>query len=529
MAAKLYSLNGNSVKGISLTDAQSWIDAGFTDWWLDKATLTPSSAYSMSGWVFRCVNIRANAVAALPWALYRGDTEIADSTGDNRSMINGLDWIDDLPTMLYLAEGAMSILGVAYWYKMRTRGKQINELKWLAPDTMTPRWSRDGLQYFERKIGSDTLHLPTDDVIYFRYPNPLHETEPGVSPVAAALADVGVIVNLTEFAAQFFKRGAIRSTLLTVDGMPPEGEKQRLKSWWQRVIGGIGNAFAAEVVSAAVTPVVIGDGVESLNNESLTAEKRESISTALGVPHSLVMSNAANFATAEADRLNFYDTTVIPVSRIVERVLNKQLFDAMGYRFEFRPEALSIYQENEEQRADAVLKYTSAGLPLSLTFEMLGIQLPAGWEYTDLDKIEEAEPTPDTPEQQAQEPQPADVADAEENAPLPDDRKAAEVDTFKRWLKRNPNRLDRVANFKSDVLTDDDKAAVVAEVKAEAEADTKASRIIPRGAGEPLLPIPSTLNITDDDIEHAIAMWDSAMPDYAGLLEAEVKNSAEEL
>jgi len=240
--AKLYTLDGTNIKGISLTDAQSWIDAGFTDWFPDGTKLTQTNAYSINGWLHRCVNIRASTMAALPWSVYRGDNAVATSDGDNDAVTRDMDWADDLPSLLYLAEGALTILSVAYVYKQRTRGKRIDSLKWLAPTTMTPKWTADGIQHFERRIGSDRYILQPDDVVYFRLPNMLHETEPAPSPVAAALADIGVLVNLTEFASQFFKRGAIRATLLTVDGMPQEAERQRLKSWWGRAMAGIGNA-----------------------------------------------------------------------------------------------------------------------------------------------------------------------------------------------------------------------------------------------------------------------------------------------
>jgi hypothetical protein len=55
----------------------------------------------------------------------------------------------------------------------------------------------------------------------------------------------------------YFDRGAIRATLLTYDGPPPsEADRAKLKGWWQKAVGGIRNAFAAEVVNAAIKPVV---------------------------------------------------------------------------------------------------------------------------------------------------------------------------------------------------------------------------------------------------------------------------------
>ena len=57
----------------------------------------------------------------------------------------------------------------------------------------------------------------------------------------------------------------------------------------------------------------------------------------------------------------------------------------------------------------------------------------------------------------------------------------------------------------------------------------KAARIIPEGANEPLPPVPSTVDITDADIERAIAKWDRILPDYRGLLDAESKDNGEAL
>lgn len=51
--------------------------------------------------------------------------------------------------------------------------------------------------------------------------------------------------------------------------------------------------------------------------------------------------------------------------------------------------------------------------------------------------------------------------------------------------------------------------------------------IIPDGAGEPPLPLPDEVTVTDADIERALATWDELMPDYAGLLDATVQGQAQ--
>lgn len=47
-------------------------------------------------------------------------------------------------------------------------------------------------------------------------------------------------------------------------------------------------------------------------------------------------------------------------------------------------------------------------------------------------------------------------------------------------------------------------------------------KLTPDGADEPLLPVPDEVTISDADIDRALAEWDELMPDYAGLLDADV-------
>ncbi len=204
----------------------------------------------------------------------------------------------------------------------------------------------------------------------------------------------------------------------------------------------------------------------------------------MGVPHWLVMSNAANFATAQADRLNFYEMTVIPESRLITDVINQQLLKPLGYNLQFKPQEMSVFQENETERSQSLVDLRNAGLPLETALVILGYEIP-----------EELSIVEDVPE-----PEPAPVAtDA-----MVDDEKSR----FRRWAKKrtNPDPDD----FDSTVISYADKAAILYELQ-----DTK---IIFDG----IPPIPADRAITEDEIEEAIRNWDKMMPEYAGLLDADV-------
>jgi phage portal protein BeeE len=80
------------------------------------------------------------------------------------------------------------------------------------------------------------------------------------------------------------------------------------------------------------------------------------VCAALGVPHSLISADAANYATSQQDSLNFYQQTVVPQALLIEEVLNDQIFADAGLRWQFHPEQLEVFQAAEMQKAQAVAR-----------------------------------------------------------------------------------------------------------------------------------------------------------------------------
>jgi hypothetical protein len=145
-------------------------------------------------------------------------------------------------------------------------------------------------------------------------------------------------------------------TLLTVEGNPPRDELDRLELWWRRVVAGVRQAWRSVAIRSSVKPVVIGDGLSDTVNDTLTTQRREDVCAALGVPHSLISADAANYATSQQDTLNFYQQTIVPEALLVEEVMNDQLLANMGLRWHFQPERLEVFQEAEMRKAAAVAR-----------------------------------------------------------------------------------------------------------------------------------------------------------------------------
>lgn len=427
-------LLGPGLKSVSLDDlpASAWT------WFTPHEGATTTEEYVKSvPWLWRAVQMRAQAVASLPFAIVKkgagkqdkeeppvkavppafgAEDKPEDKKPDDKkpkadkkpkvpdydiseNWENKIGCMPDPSALLWHIEAALCVYGYAYVLRNRTQNAltkavRTSDLRYLLPTSIAPIIDQAlGLTGFTRQVGATIIRYAPEDVLYFWSPDAYVEYGPSTkSPCIAALNAAGVLYNVDRFAAEFFASGAIKATLLKVPTTSSSDQIKELKSFWKRLFSGIQRAWSMNVVSSDVEIETIGEGISELSNTELVANKREDISTALGIPHSLLFSNASNFATAQQDDLHFYSKTIVPEAEFIAGVLNSQMLDDMGLRWEFRPETLDAYQEDETQRAQALGAYVTAGMKLSIAAQILGVELPEGIEFEDLDP--EPQPPP---------------------------------------------------------------------------------------------------------------------------------------
>lgn len=429
--------------------------------------------------LYRCVRIRANGLSKVPWVIANAKGDTVWKKGDEPPA--DLQFLKPLSRLLYKTEAALCLGSQAYWHKERNRVKSTG-LRWLAPVATEPYWDQyKGLTHFIYNNGVQVVELPPKDVVYLWYQHPLHETLRDVAPAEATMAAAGVLYNVDAFTAAFFGRGAVKVTLLTVQGNPPKEEKDRLKAWWDRLVGGAKNAFKSAVVSAdSITPVIIGEGIQELSNTELTEEKRADIAVGMGIPMSMVFSDAANYATAQQDEQNFYNSTIVPDCELIAEQVDEQLLLPLGYHLVFKPEAMDVFQADENERATSFAAYVGAGMPKSLVAEMLGMDMPDGWTYEDLD-VEEEPVDATAPNGGAKEVVTDEDEESEESQAAEDEQeaRAKEKQRFKTWARKRIGKanFDPIA-FESAILSTGEKVILASHLAHERKGQEG-------GAGQP--------------------------------------------
>src|SRR3990167_2130834 len=298
MKTNIYAYNG--LKSIPLDqypdDAWKWL-SGKPD---SEDTANPERYFRAVPWLYRGVTLRADAVASMPFTLYKGETEY-DTNAEWKNLVK---FMPNPRLLFWLLEACLTLEPAAYLFSDNV-GKKRVRLRYILPDSITPGQNANpaerskimGFDYFERSVNNAPKRFkPGEEVIYFWRPSPYVEqyAEPGnESPGRAALMAAGVIANIDTFTAGFFKHGAIKVTLFKSEGMA-ESEAKRFENWWNNMISGVRNAFKTKILNAkSIEPVVVGEGLESLQDTGLTQQKREDIATALGVPQTKLFSSGA--------------------------------------------------------------------------------------------------------------------------------------------------------------------------------------------------------------------------------------------
>lgn len=302
--------------------------------------------YKRVPWLYRAVEIRANTMAAMPyvWTNDRGDE--TDKTPD-------LPFAVSVPALLNTIEGWLTLYGAAYLWKGLNPFGIPKELRPLHPTSIKPDISRtDGLRGFKRAAGDGSMDMTLDELAYIWLPSRDVEVGPGYAPVNAALHAAGVVGGMDGLLKMFLDNGIISPTVITVDGNAAAQEIEKLETWVQRALGGVKNAFRAIGLRSGVSVHQLATVMpDKLAMRELDEVQREKIATALGVPHSLLFSNAANYATAETDMLSFYEMTIKPDAELIEAALNEQVFARTRWTLKLKPEQIEVYQERETRKA----------------------------------------------------------------------------------------------------------------------------------------------------------------------------------
>lgn len=324
--------------------------------------------YENIPWLYRGVNAICNALDGIEHVVHRGDKDGPEVDEDDLPFeVNLGELLDNWARM-------MTLRGAAYAFIERNRARTL-KVRPLHPATMKPVYDKErGLIGFKRRLGSTEINLTLDDVAYVWQPNHKTEVGPGTSPARAALRAAGFLDSMDEYGTGYFKNGALNPTIIEMHEDTSDQDLERMESWYKRMLTGVKNAFSVKAAAGKVAAHTLGSSMKDLVVPELSNAKREDVATALGVPQTMMFSNAANYATAQQDDLHFYDKTVLPLDKKIVDALNKQIFIPMGLFLVAHTERMEIFQRQEMAKAYGMAQlFTVGAIPAEFLWDTMNM------------------------------------------------------------------------------------------------------------------------------------------------------------
>jgi hypothetical protein len=418
-------------------------------------------------WLAKATDMTANAISALPFDIVNEAGDVVDTSTDWKNKVGGL----KSPEILFYKLASSLCLGRAYVIP-RATSKVIVDLQYCAPHTVEARIGANGVEWFDRvaDTGKAERYYPADSkqsniMLYFWLPDSDVELGPALSfPAGTALLSTNLLFSMDSTIQTYSERGFVPATLLSAKGMPSQSEREKAENWWNRWLRGWTKEAAKIVNSEAMTVNRIGAGLDELKGSygELTKQAIENIGTAFGIPAALFMSDMA-FASEVNPMIKVWYTTssFVRIYKTIEQTFNDQLLNRWNYKLIFRPETIDAFQQEEVDRSAAFTSYVNAGIKPSIAAQMVGLELPVGIEYEDLDpeipEVLEPFAGQNPPPNEEQQPLPIPEKEDEDEEEIPVKLNSVQIKELNLWrqiAERNERKgKGRAADFECKHLT----------------------------------------------------------------------------
>jgi HK97 family phage portal protein len=347
----------------TITNVPGWVETLTSDGVPDSV----ATLYKRVPIFFRAVQLRCDALASVPVKIYKGEDKEVEWPYPTK-----------LGELLWRWEASCLLSGAAFGEIITNKTGYRKDVRYRNPFDMTVKYDQGVITFKQNSSGAswaNDLNTGKYEMVYISEYDPSQDILPGVGAGIASKIDAKLLYAISKFPEMYFEGGAMPVTLLGID-TNDRNEIERVQNWFKRSATAIKNAFRVVGMRAgSITATTLTPPLKDLAFPELDTIAKKNIAMAFGIKQTLLDSEAANYATAQEDRLSFYEDTIKPRARMFEDALNTQLLARDGMRLEFKFEELDIFQEDEGDRAELLNKLVLAAIPIELALDLAGYTL----------------------------------------------------------------------------------------------------------------------------------------------------------
>lgn len=369
----------------------------WSEWEIDKAV---KEGYSISGWIFKAINLISKNMITAPFVIKNKDNEIEWEHPTTKLLLNPHPYLSRIQFYELLVQW-LQLSGDAFIKKADSTNATI-ELWPITPDKIMPIESNDNSTFVDgyktKNSGGVFVRDPTlttDNIIQLSLTNPAQPLN-GISPLQVAAKSVDTdVAQQTWNAAAMQNRGVVEGVFTFKENL----DKTQFDNILKRIIDKFSGALNAR------KPLVIGSqasytrmSLTSTEMDFLNSRKfnRDEIFVIFGVPPQLGGSEeSSTYDNFSSSMRIFWETTIIPLLNLISTAFNNSFQDQIGegYYVSYDLSDVSALRDNEKDKADISKVYFDMGVPFSqinAKFE-IGFEEYEGWDLSYNGKSERKE------------------------------------------------------------------------------------------------------------------------------------------
>lgn len=270
--------------------------------------------YAGNATVFRCIRMRAQACASIPWLLYSDRTKRREI--ESHPLLDLLARPNENDPASVLVENLSAYLdlcGNAYLYAPPVTDHHPMELYVLRSGSVTPVWTSFGLTHYQYALEDGMVqNLRPEDVMHLKLWNPL-DPRVGLSPLSAAALNVAAKNEAGRWNFAVLKNGGRTSGMLSTDSKLTKDQREALKSDWREKHAGAGNAGKMMVLESGLHWEQTGLTPQDMDFLNAMKWNTREICQVFDVPPQLIGDrDAMTYANYREARKALYMEGVIP-------------------------------------------------------------------------------------------------------------------------------------------------------------------------------------------------------------------------
>jgi hypothetical protein len=327
----------------------------------------------LSSTVYACANLKARNISSLPIRFYAGEhnSRREITSGPIVKLFKQVNPHWTYQRLMQMTQLSLDIWGESFWVLERDSRGVPYEIWWARPDRM--RIVPHPENYIEGYIydwNGQRIAFTPDEVVWFRYPNPLDEFT-GLSPISSARLAIDTGVSALRSNANIFKNGVQLAGVLSPmdkDAVWQREQVDALRDMLDRRFRGVDKAHRIAILgqSAMFSPMSISP--KDAQFMELMTWTRSDIAMVFQVPPELIGDHShATYSNINQAYKGFWTDCLVPQATMIGNEITEQLVKL----FPGVDEAVLDYssvtalQQDANEISEQAMRWFQMGVPLN--------------------------------------------------------------------------------------------------------------------------------------------------------------------